>query len=100
MEKIVAALKALPLIRFALMLGGGVMASIAAGMVQAWLAYGQFPDSEAVWLARIHGVTWMGLAATAIVAVVMVTLAWGKASGVKLTKGDATAELSFEDDDK
>lgn len=98
--RLINALKALPLIRFALMLGGGFVASVAVGHVQWWLSRREgFPDHEAVWLARIEAMKWLGLSATAVVIVVMVTLAWGKASGVKLTKGDATVELDFDDEE-
>lgn len=98
-QRILAALKALPLIRFALMLGGGVVASISAGQVQYWLAFGRnFPNSEAVWLARIQAVAWMGLGSLAIVAVVMITLAWGKVGKINATlPNGANVNLDFDE---
>ncbi|WP_297803377.1 hypothetical protein [uncultured Brevundimonas sp.] len=92
-------LKAIPLVRFVLMLGGGIMATLFVAVAAAWLTYGRFPDLEAVWLARITAVAQMGLAAWAVVVVVMITLAWGKVSGIKLSKGDMSAELDLDDSD-
>ena len=51
-----AVLKSLPMIRFALMLGGGGVATAGVAAVLLWLlGSGKFPPAEAVWLARING---------------------------------------------
>ena len=97
MNKLVSALKALPLIRFALMLGGGVAATISAGFITSWLTWSRFPDVESVWLARIQAVAAMGLASMGLAAVVMITLAWGKVGKVTATVGGNTVDLDFED---
>lgn len=98
---ILAALKGLPLIRYALMLGGGVVASLGVANAFFWLGYhNKFPDAEAVWLARIQGVVWLGLAFCAIIFVVMITLAWGKVNGVSASVGAASFNLDFDDDDE
>lgn len=94
-----ALLKALPMIRFALMLGGGLVATALAAHVQAWLLHGPFPDAETVWLARIHGATWMGLASTGIVALVMVTLAFGRAGRVGVKAGGVELDVDFDRED-
>jgi len=100
-RQIFALLKSLPLIRFALMLGGGVTATAGVASVLSWLlGLGRFPSQEAVWLARIQGAVALGLAMTAIVAVVMVTLAFGRAGrlGVK-GPGGLELDLDFDNPD-
>lgn len=93
-----ALLKSLPLIRFALMLGGGGVATAGVASVLVWLqSAGKFPTTEAVWLARIQGVVALGLAMTAIVAVVMVTLAFGRAGRVAV-RGPGGLELDLDFD--
>lgn len=92
-------LKSLPLIRFALMLGGGVVATIGVGHVQLWLLHSRFPDAESVWLARIQGAVWLGLAATGIVAIVMITLAFGRAGKVGVKAGGVELDVDFDNTD-
>lgn len=92
-------LKSLPLIRFALMLGGGVVATLGVGHVQLWLLHGRFPDAETVWLARIQGAVWLGLAATAIVAIVMVTLAFGRAGKLGVKAAGVEIDVDFDNPD-
>lgn len=99
--QIFALLKALPMVRFALMLGGGIVATIGAGHVQLWLMGGkQFPAAEAVWLARIQGAVWMGLGSLLIVALVMVALTFGPAGklGIK-APGGLELDLDFDKQD-
>jgi hypothetical protein len=98
---LISALKGLPLIRFALMLGGGFIASLAVMHVQVWLAYeSTFPHSDAIWLARIQGMTWLGMGSISVIIIVMITLAWGKVGRVSGTFGATTIEASFDDDDE
>lgn len=94
--QIFAVLRSLPLIRFALMLGGGVVASVAAGHVQVWLLHARFPASEAVWLARINGAVLMGLGALMIIAVVMVALAFGRAGKLGVKAGGVELDIDFD----
>ncbi len=99
--QIFALLKSLPMIRFALMLGGGGVATIGVASVLIWLqGGGKFPAAEAIWLARINGAVALGLAMTAIVAIVMVTLAFGRAGrpGVK-GPGGLELDLDFDNPD-
>lgn len=100
-DQLFALLKSLPLIRFALMLGGGGVATIGVATVLGWLqGLGRFPTSEAIWLARINGVVALGLAMTAIVALVMVTLAFGRAGRVSVEgPGGVKAEFDFDNPD-
>lgn len=87
-----------PGFRFLLMLGGGMVASLAVLHVQWWLAHmGSFPASDAVWLARIDGMKWLGMGAMLVIGLVMITLAWGRASGVKLSNGVMSAEVEFDE---
>ena len=96
---LISALKGLPLIRFALMLGGGFIASLAVMHVQVWLAYeSTFPHTDAIWLARIQGMTWLGMGAISVIVIVMITLAWGKVGRLSGTFGATTIEASFDDE--
>lgn len=100
-QQIFALLKSLPMIRFALMLGGGAVSTIGVGAVLAWLmGLADFPSAESIWLARIQAAAALGLAMTAIVAVVMVTLAFGRAGrlGVK-GPGGLELDLDFDNPD-
>lgn len=90
-------LKALPVVRFVLMLGGGMVASAFVTAAAVWLAFSAFPNRELIWLARIEALATMGLAAWAVVIVVMITLAWGKVNGIKVSRGDISAELDLDD---
>lgn len=99
-ESLIAALRALPLIRFALMLGGGFIASLAVLHVQLWLAYETtFPHAEAIWLARIQGMTWLGVGSLSVIMVVMITLAWGKVGRVSGSFAGGTFEAEIDDDE-
>ncbi|WP_292066022.1 hypothetical protein [Brevundimonas sp. UBA7664] len=93
-------LKALPLVRFALMLGGGLVATIGVAHVQLWLlGHRGFPNLESVWLARVQGAVALGLAATAIIAIVMVTLAFGKAGRVGFKGAGFEVDVDFDEPD-
>lgn len=99
--KLSDALKALPLIRFVLMLGGGVAGTVVAVIGGVWLALGQdFPHAENVWLARIQWVGALGMLFAAFGIVAMITLAWGKVTGLKVGNGAASVELDFDEDAK
>lgn len=91
-------LKALPMVRFALSLGGGAVATVAMGHIQWWLLHGRFPPMESVWLARINGAVSLGLAAAAIIGVVMVALAFGRVGRVAVNAGAVSVDLDFDGD--
>lgn len=92
-------LKALPLVRFALMLGGGGVATIFLAHVQLWLQHAIFPATESIWLARINGAVSLGLASAAIIGVVMVALAFGRVGRVAVNAGAVSVDLDFDDRD-
>lgn len=93
-------LKSLPMIRFALMLGGGGVATAGVASVLLWLmGGGKFPTAESVWLARVNGAVAIGLAMTAIVAIVMVTLAFGRAGRLGVKAGGVELDLDFDNPD-
>lgn len=94
---LVRALRGLPLIRFALMLGAGMVASAGAAWLIAILGHGRWPAGEAVALARIHSLTWLALGMLALVAIVLVALAWGQLGKLHVTVAGAAVELDFED---
>lgn len=90
-------LKSLPLIRFALMLGGGIMATISAGHVQWWMARSAgFPDAEAIWLARINAMLWLGVGSLGLVALVMVALTFGRAGRVGVKAAGVEVDVDFD----
>ncbi len=92
-------LKALPLVRFALMLGGGGVATLALAHVQLWLLHAVFPPAESIWLARINGAVSLGLASAAVIGVVMVALAFGRVGRVAVNAGAVSVDLDFDDSD-
>ena len=91
-------LKALPMVRFALSLGGGAVATVAMGHIQWWLLHERFPPAESIWLARINGAVSLGLAAAAIIGVVMVALAFGRVGRVAVNAGAVSVDLDFDGD--
>ncbi len=91
-------LKALPMVRFALMLGGGGVATLARAHIQFWLLHAAFPPAESIWLARITGAVSLGLAAAAIIGVVMVALAFGRVGRVAVNAGAVSVDLDFDGD--
>lgn len=95
-NRIFQALKALPLIRFALMLGGGAMMTGGAGWITAIIAYGAWPASVAP--ARIEALAWGLIGCLSIIGIVMVALAWGKADKIRIGFRGAEAEFDFEDE--
>lgn len=88
------ALKALPLIRFALMLGGGVTMTSAVAWVTAVIAHATWP--EAVASDRIDALKWIALGALVIVGIVMIALAWGKADRIRLNIAGNEVDVDFE----
>jgi len=93
----IAALQGLPLIRFALMLGGGIMANAGA----AWVFFTVARDhhwmrTEAVDIARLNSATALGLGCLTVVVVVMVALAFGKVSSVHVTTPAGSVNIEIE----
>lgn len=96
--QIFAIARTLPVIRFALMLGGGGVATAGVAMILLWLQWlGGFPATDAVWLARIQGVVWIALGLVAIMGLVMVMLAFGRVGKLSLRgPGGVGADLDFD----
>jgi hypothetical protein len=96
-HQLLALLKSLPMIRFALMLGGGGVATVLTGWIQIWLLHGsKFPNDTAVWLARVQGAVWLGLAAWAVIALVMLALAFGRAGKLRFRAAGIEADVDFD----
>lgn len=93
-------LKALPLLRFAIMLGAGIVASVNAALAMALLGFnwGWISKHPSVAIEQMHGITYLGLAWIAVNAVVVVTIAWGKVG--KLSANIAGNQLDLDFDDK
>lgn len=92
-------LKSLPMIRFALMLGGGMVATSFVGWVQFLMGHGRWPATEAVAIARIDALKWLGLGGLAIIALVMVALAFGQLEKASIGFRDAKVDLDFDKPD-
>lgn len=91
-------LQGLPLIRFALMLGGGMMASGGTAWVLWLIAYHSWPKTETVALAQINALAMIGAACLAIIGVVMIALAFGKIDKMKLETKFGSIDVGFEDE--
>lgn len=96
---LVRTLRDLPLIRFALMLGGGMIATAGAVWLIAILGHGDWPAGEAVALARIESLTWLAVGTLILIGVVLVALAWGQLGKLNVTVAGAAFELDFDDED-
>lgn len=89
-------LKSLPMIRFALMLGGGMVATGLVAWVQFLVGHGRWPASEATAIARISALQWLGLGALAIIAIVMIALAFGQLGKATVGVGAVQVDLDFD----
>lgn len=89
-------LKSLPMIRFALMLGGGMVATGLVGWVQFLVGHGRWPATEATAIARISALQWLGLGALAIIAIVMIALAFGQLGKATVGVGGVQVDLDFD----
>lgn len=99
LKALFTALKALPLIRFALMLGGGVVATGGATWVLALIGHGLWPTGEAVALARINALMALGMGSMSVIGLVMVALAFGKISDLSITTPAGSVSMKVDDDD-
>lgn len=89
-------LKSLPMIRFALMLGGGVVATSLVAWVQFLVGHGRWPETEATAIARISALQWLGIGALAIIAIVMIALAFGQLGKATVGVGAVQVDLDFD----
>ncbi len=97
-QALVRALRGLPLIRFALMLGAGMVATAGAAWLIALIGHGDWPSGEAVALARIESLTWLAVGTLALIGVVLVALAWGQLGKLNVTVAGAAVELDFDEE--
>lgn len=93
------ALQSLPLIRFALMLGGGMVASAGGGWMMWLIGHGRWPSTEAVAIARINALTALGCGCLVIIGVVMIALAFGRVGRVAVTTAAGSLDLRFDEKD-
>lgn len=95
-------LRSLPMIRFALSLGGGVMASCGVAFVllrnNPPLPYPRTLPVE-VAVEALRGKTLIGLALCAIVAIVMVALAWGRVGKITGSFNGASLDIDLDGKD-
>lgn len=97
-DAILNALRDLPLIRFALMLGGGMVSTAGAAWLIILIGHGKWFNSEATAVARINGLTMLGIGCLVLIGIVLVALAWGKLDKLNLNVGGNSVELDFEDE--
>lgn len=95
-RQVFSLLKSLPMIRFALMLGGGMVATSFVAWIQWLLGHGRWPATEAVAIARISALQWLGVGGLAIIAVVMVALAFGQLGKATVGVGGVQVDLDFD----
>lgn len=93
-------LRSLPLIRFALMLGGGMVSTSLVAWILGLIGHGRWPTTEAVAIARISALQWLGLGGLLIIAVVMIALAFGQLDRARLGVGQVSVDLDFENPDQ
>ncbi len=95
-------LRALPMIRFALSLGGGAVASIgvAAVLLQTTppVPYPRSLPVE-VAVAAIQGKTAIALALCGIIAIVMIALAWGRVGKITGSFNGASLDIDLDGKD-
>jgi len=97
-DTIINALRGLPLIRFALMLGGGMVATAGAAWLIILIGHGKWFNSEATAVARINGLTMLGIGCLVLIGIVLVALAWGKLDKLSFNVAGNSVDLDFEDD--
>ena len=98
-RQIFGLLKSLPMIRFALMLGGGMVATGFVGWIQWLIGHGKWPVTEGVAIARIGALQWLGLGGLAIIAIVMIALAFGQLGKATVGVGGVQVDLDFDKPD-
>jgi hypothetical protein len=86
------------LIRFALMLGGGVISTAGASWIIWLLGYARWPSGADVAIARINGLAMLGGGAMVLCGIVLVALAWGKLDKLNVSVGGNAVELDFDGD--
>lgn len=91
-------LKGLPLVRFALMLGGGMVATSGGVWLIAVLAHGRWLRTEAADIARINVLGMLGIGCLVLIGIVLVALAWGQLDKVKVSVGGNEVEADFGED--
>lgn len=98
-QQVFSILKSLPMIRFALMLGGGGVATGLVAWIQWLIGHGKWPATEGVAIARIGALQWLGLGGLLIIAIVMVALAFGQLGKATVGVGGVQVDLDFDNPD-
>jgi hypothetical protein len=92
-------LRSLPMIRFALSLGGGVMATAGVAVL---IAIGGEPRPyprnlpAEVAIAAINGKTAIALALCALIAIVLIALAWGRVGKISGSFNGASLDIDLD----
>ena len=97
-DAVLSALRGLPLIRFALMLGGGMVATAGAAWLIILIGHGRWFNSEATAVARINGLTMLGIGCLVLIGIVLVALAWGRLDKLSFNVAGNSVDLDFEDE--
>lgn len=101
-QQVFSILKSLPMIRFALMLGCGLVATGFVVWDQLLVGHGKWHATDAgvaISLARIDALKWWGLSSHAIIAIVMIALAFGQLGKASVGFGGAQVDLDFDNTD-
>lgn len=95
MNRLFAALRALPLISTALLLGVGLVASAHLTWLIWILGVSRWPEVASV--ERIHGLTWIALGLVAVVGLLTFALAFGRPDRISFGWNGATGEIDYPD---
>jgi hypothetical protein len=95
-QQVFNVLKSLPMIRFALMLGGGVVSTGLVAWIFWLIGHGKWPVTEGVAIARIGALQWLGLGGLLIIAIVMIALAFGQLGKATVGVGGVQVDLDFD----
>lgn len=101
-QQVFNVLKSLPMIRFALMLGCGLVATGFVVWDQLLVGHGEWKATDAgvtIALARIDALKWWGLSSHAIIAIVMIALAFGQLGKATVGVGGVQVDLDFDNPD-
>lgn len=97
LDRIFAALRALPLISMALMLGGGLVATAGLVWIILLVGHAAWLKAAEVDVSRVNGLVAIALGLVGVIVVVMITLAWGRPDKISGSFGGAAGEIDFPD---
>lgn len=95
--RIFAALRALPLISLALLLGAGVVATGLLVWIVWLVGHGHWVPAIPVAITRVQSLTAIAIGLIVVIAIVTITLAWGRPDKIKIGFRGAEGEVDYPD---